>query len=204
VQRTASAAILERLVEAAVVEEAGDRVVLTEEFQAEYERQTTTGDRGVRSAHTSENGGDAATVGSYEAALDAFEVDLDADERAAAAESLADIAETSSEIVTVEGEDLAALLERTRYVLVLVYKDGCEPCQRVRAKLDRLDEAGTIPDDVVIARVLGTECQRLLWDEYDVVGAPTLLFAREGGIEMRLTGNVHVEQLRSDIRRLYA
>lgn len=206
-QPTASVAILQRLVEADVLETSGDNVVLTEAFQSACEEQTVPveGDGPVVHSEGAEAAeSDTERVERYEAALGTFGVDLDDEERAVAAESLATIGEMSGETVTVQGEDLDALFESARNVLVLVYKEGCDPCERVRSKLTTLDADGLIPGDVVIAEVLGTECQRLLWEEYDVMGAPTVLFAREGHIEMRLTGDVHTEQLRSDIQRLYA
>jgi len=200
-QETASETVLEALVDADVLVETGDGIALTDEFHSRYERQEVTG---TGPSVDPERVQDEERVRGYVRALRTFDVDLTDEAVVAAAVSLDNLTADADDIVSVRGEALPALLDTVDHVIVLVSKDGCEACDTVRSKLDGLVEDGVVPADVVIAEVHGPECKRLLWENYDVVGAPTLLFGQSGGVELRLTGDPHVEQLRSDVQRVYA
>lgn len=197
-QQSPSEALLGTLLTSGVLEETDGSIGLTEEFRSQYEKQEP------ERVGTDFEGDSERRVAGYARALRAIGVPLDEPEIDAAARSLASLARDDGPFVRVPGERLPEFLETHRRALVLVTKAGCTPCEKVRAKLDELVAAGTVPDDVVLVDVPGAEAQRLLWEEFDVVGAPTLLFYRRGRIEMRLTGNPHTEQLRSDVQRVYA
>jgi hypothetical protein len=201
VQQTASQAILQTLTKADVLRETDEGIGLTARIRSQYEPCEPTAYDGPSIVGTNE--ADERRVRGFARALQACDVPLADEELVAAAVSLAERTAEDSEIVSVRGEDLAALIE-TEDVLAFVSKKGCDPCDRVRMKLETLLADGVLPDDVVVAEVPGADWQRLLYEEYDVVGAPTLLFGIDGHVEMRLTGDPHVEQLHSDVQRVYA
>lgn len=212
-QETASATILKKLVSAGVIEERGETIALKEDFQAQVEskRDTSqhsgppvseiidpevTDDEHIRQLRT------------YTSALNMFNLELTDRETIAAASSiLKTINESTTEDdnvgVTVDSERFSALVEAGEDVLALICKTDCEPCDRVRSKIKRVNDGGELPPGVIMIEVPGPENKYHLHDEFDVVGAPTLLFCQNGRVEMRLTGDTHIEQIRSDVNRVY-
>lgn len=204
-QQSTPKAILQRLIESDVLEETTEGIGLTDTFRSRYESHSTAEpERGADATGPDEAGTDAPDVAGYERALKTTGIALGEGELTVAARSLAMIDANDGEFVSVEGSALPEFLRAHERVLVLVTKADCDPCVSVRAKVEGLAEDGVVPEDVVLADVPGAESRELLWEEYEVVGAPTLLFYRHGCIEMRITGDPHLEQLRNDIERVYA
>lgn len=203
-QQSPSEAILKTLLESDVLERTPDGISLTAAFRSQYETHKVPEES--LPSHADEGGPQtqARRVEGYEQALREMNVPLSDTELEAAAESLTTIATEDGEIVTVEGAALPGFLDTHDQVVVLITKADCPPCETVRSKLETLVTEGVVPEDVVLAEVPGADAQRLLWEEYDVVGAPTLLLCRHGRVEIRLTGDSHLEQLRSDMKRVYA
>jgi hypothetical protein len=102
------------------------------------------------------------------------------------------------------GDELPGFLETSGAAIVLVSKPDCEPCDRIRTKVETLVDDGTIPADLPLVEVSGPEHPQFLREEYDVVGAPTLLLCKHGRVDLRLVGSKHIKQIRSDVERTYS
>lgn len=202
-QQSPSEAILETLTDSGVLEVTADGISLTQAFRSEYESHVPPDDNPVSADTESTLKQTKYRVEGYEKALRTMDVSFDAGEIEVAARSLAMIGTDDSEMVRIEGPTLPDFLETHDRVVVLVTKADCTPCEEVQSKLTTIVTEEIIPEDVILVEVPGADAQRLLWEEYDVVGAPTLLFYRHGQVEMRLTGNPHLQQLRSDITRVF-
>lgn len=152
-----------------------------------------------------------STVVGYVKSLQDFGVDVELGERelVIAGLTLARAAEESSNddsadpFLTLNGEELVEFVEGNESGLVLVVKQDCDPCKAIREKINTLIQEGTIPEELPLIETPGPENRDLLMEEYDVVGAPTLLFCKGGRVEMRLVGDKHLNQLKSDISRVY-
>jgi thiol-disulfide isomerase/thioredoxin len=213
VQETASTTVLKTLVSAGVIEENGETIALSKDFQAQVEDERVTKQY---SGPPVDEVVDPETIDeeykrqlrTYVGALGTFDLDLTDRETVAAASGILQTVDGPATgdndlSVTVDGERFSTLVETGEDVLALIYKEDCEPCERVRSKLQRVEDEGDLPSDVVVVEIPGPENKYHLHDEFDVVGAPTLLFCQNGRVEMRLTGDVHLKQIRSDVNRLY-
>lgn len=99
----------------------------------------------------------------------------------------------------VRGERLSTLLQLTAVAVVYVWQDDCEPCQLVRETFeDEID----IPTDVAPLAVYGPSWAELLYEEFDVAGAPTTLFVLNGEVDSRLNGPHHTESYEGEIETL--
>jgi len=212
VQQTSSNELLQTLTEAGVIQEDGDTVELSEEFR---DRMAEGADidsyRGA--SIESINGIDEADEQYRQrlrrviATLQTFELTVRERELVAAAISLTELTRDSSGkdnwLVTTSGQEFSDLVASGENVLALIFKNECDPCDRVRTKLETLHEESKLPPELIVVAVPGPDHRHLLHDEFDVIGAPTLLFCQNGRVEMRLTGDVHREQIRSDVKRIY-
>jgi len=150
-------------------------------------------------------------VAGYVNSLQDFGVDVELGERELVIAGLAlarvdeDLSGGSSEdpFLTLDGKELVDFLEGNAYGLVLVVKQDCDPCETIREKLSTLLHGDIIPETLPLIEISGPENRDLLMEEYDVVGAPTLLFCKGGRVEMRLVGDKHINQLKSDISKVY-
>lgn len=85
----------------------------------------------------------------------------------------------------VAGQQLDPLLALNEKAIVYVWRDNCDPCEPIREDLETLLDD---PDDIALLSVYGPDCPRYLQENYDVVAAPTVLFAVRGEIDSRLQG----------------
>lgn len=100
--------------------------------------------------------------------------------------------------LAVRGERLQTFLQFGQPTLIYVWREDCEPCDVVRDELDDLS-----PDeDIARFAVYGPANAALLYEEYDVSGAPTLLFARQGRVTSRLLGSQHGVAIEAELSRL--
>lgn len=86
--------------------------------------------------------------------------------------------------------------------LVYIWRHDCDPCDTVRSDLETLlpDVANT--DELMLLSVYGPEEPRLLHEEFDVSGGPTLLFISDGKVKARLTGAPYRDVLRNELQDL--
>lgn len=213
-QEKASETVLQGLVSAGVLEERDGVVALTNQFEQRIKNKTLSEQYSGPPIDfvVDPEAVDAEykrRLRAYVETLQTFELDLTGREIVAAASSILEtvdgsVAEGDDLSVTVDGEEFSTLVEVEENVLALIYKNSCDPCDRVRSKLKTIEDKGKLPPGIVVVEIPGPENKHLLHDHFDVVGAPTLLFCQSGRVEMRLTGDVHLKQIQSDVNRLYA
>jgi len=103
--------------------------------------------------------------------------------------------------LSVEGQDLIRLARSQDRAIIYAWRSECEPCQTVRSDLDNLfgDDP---PGDLLLLAVYGPGCSRILDQEFDVKGAPTLLFTLDGQVDARIVGAPSIQALKSEIQAL--
>lgn len=105
-----------------------------------------------------------------------------------------------SAFLPVDGEDLERLVGLYDRCVVYAWREDCPPCDTIRADLDDLFPGP--PGDMLLLSVYGPDCPRLLDREFDVVGAPTLLFTFYGQVDSRLVGAPTKDGIRAEIETL--
>ena len=83
--------------------------------------------------------------------------------------------------------------------LVYVWLEDCPPCDTVRADLETLFSE---PRGVMAFAVYGPAYSEFLLEEYEVNAGPTLLFMRDGHVDIRLYGAQPRETLESELETL--
>lgn len=87
----------------------------------------------------------------------------------------------------VHGDRLPALVRLQRAAVVYVWREDCDPCDLVREDLEEIFDDRP-PEDLMLYAVYGPEWAEELHDAFDVGGAPTTLFVRDGEVDARLLG----------------
>lgn len=98
----------------------------------------------------------------------------------------------------VRGERLQTFLRFGQPSVVYVWREDCEPCALVSAELEEISPE----DDIALFAVYGPGNASLLYENYNVTGAPTLLFVADGGVNTRLFGAQHRVAIESELSRL--
>ena len=103
--------------------------------------------------------------------------------------------------LSVEGQDLIRLARAQDRAIIYAWRHDCEPCETVRSDLDNLfgDDP---PGDLLLLAVYGPGCARILDQEFDVKGAPTLLFTLDGQVDARIVGAPSIQALKSEVQAL--
>jgi thiol-disulfide isomerase/thioredoxin len=83
-------------------------------------------------------------------------------------------------------DHLVALRDSLQKALIYIWRENCDPCETMKGHLE--SEFGNQADDVVLLSAYGPEDPEQLHEEYDIRGAPTLLFVRNGNVDARLLG----------------
>lgn len=101
--------------------------------------------------------------------------------------------------VAVTGDQLKSLIRTSKRAIVYVWRDDCPPCEVTSEDLsDLFPEA---PNDFALLAVFGPDYPDVM-DEYDVVGAPTILFVLDGTIDVRLQGPQYREVIENEVATL--
>lgn len=100
----------------------------------------------------------------------------------------------------VHGDRLPTLLRLGHPTVVYVWREECPPCDTMREELDGL--LADDHEDIARLAVYGPAAATLLYEEYDVVGAPTLLFVVGGGVDARLQGAQYREAIEAEVELL--
>jgi len=100
----------------------------------------------------------------------------------------------------VRGEQLPTLLELTRRAVVYVWQEDCEPCDVVRETFEEILDGP--PEDIALFAVYGPDWAELLYEEFDVAGAPTTLFVLGGEVDSRLNGPHYSESYEGELETL--
>lgn len=110
---------------------------------------------------------------------------------------------SNSLFTRISGTNIEQFLDFSEECIVFVSKDDCDPCDKVRERISSLVEQDLIPEQVMLAEVFGPDYQEVLYDNFDVIGAPTVLFCTEQRIELRLLGDTSADRLRDTVMDLY-
>lgn len=142
---------------------------------------------------------------SYLQALRDYELDLLDEEYLILSYALVLLAKEGSDspFTRISGTNIEQFLDFSEECIIFVSKDDCDPCDRVRERIISLVEQDLIPEQVMLAEVFGPDYQEVLYDNFDVIGAPTVLFCTEQRIELRLLGDTTADRLRETVADLY-
>lgn len=86
----------------------------------------------------------------------------------------------------IHGERLPFIVGCYGAVVVYAWREDCPPCDIMKATFEAVFDPA--PDDLLLVSVYGPDCPRLLDERFDVVGAPTTLFVRDGAVDSRFVG----------------
>lgn len=101
--------------------------------------------------------------------------------------------------VQVTGARLRTLVKVYERTIVYAWGHDCPPCDVVREDLEEfLDEP---MEGIPLLAVCGEGCAELLYETFELRGAPTLLFTIDGRVDLRLEGAQHKEVLESELDR---
>lgn len=100
----------------------------------------------------------------------------------------------------VHGEQLPTLLQLTDRAILYVWQEDCEPCDIVRETFEALFEGGI--DDIALFAVYGPEWAELLYEQFDVSGAPAALFVLDGDVDSRLYGAHYPEAYEGEVEKI--
>jgi len=142
---------------------------------------------------------------SYHQALRDYDLDLSDEEYLILSYALVLLAKeaSNSPFTRISGTNIEEFLDFSEECIIFVSKDDCDPCDRVRERISSLVEQDLIPEQVMLAEVFGPDYQEVLYDTFDVIGAPTVLFCTEQQIELRLLGDTTADRLRETVADLY-
>jgi thiol-disulfide isomerase/thioredoxin len=213
--------LLARLVEHDVVDDSGDVPVLSESFRERvdaYETDLALQDDGAELAQAVRDEASELQVPNRGSTFDAEDVPYLA-ELLALTDRLAD-AETALQVfptldlftedpppvdgtpeffVQVTGSRLRTLVKVYERTVIYAWGHDCPPCETVREDLeDFLDEP---MEGIPMLAVCGEGCAELLYEAFDLKGAPTLLFTIDGRVDLRLEGAHHKDVLEAELDR---
>jgi hypothetical protein len=101
----------------------------------------------------------------------------------------------------VRGDQLPLVLTLTPRAVIYVWRDDCDPCDTMRDEFEAIfGRSGD--DELGLYAVEGPEAPELLYERYEVVGAPTTLFVVDGEVDCRLTGAHYRSVIDSEIETL--
>jgi len=104
---------------------------------------------------------------------------------------------TPEAFLPVSGEKLQSCLKLFSPAIVYVWREDCDPCDLVRDDFDRLLSESL--SDIALFSVYGPDNAVLLSELYDVEGGPTVLFVRNGEVDVRLVGAHSTATLENEI-----
>ncbi|MEF8881810.1 MAG: thioredoxin family protein [Halapricum sp.] len=90
--------------------------------------------------------------------------------------------------IPIAGDEIDDFIDAHSGSVLYFWRENCDPCDFVRDHLETLSEDGKLADYGTGA-VYGPEHSRLIYEEYDVYTAPTVLFCEQGSVHSRLIGS---------------
>lgn len=85
-------------------------------------------------------------------------------------------------------------------LLIYVWREDCEPCEKVEEELESHERSAN--SDISLFSVYGPGYASYLYDEYEVVGAPTILFLSGSKVNTRLLGATSSKSIKQEIEYL--
>lgn len=198
--------VYSELIRVDIITETDDGVGITDDYSERW-RQLAT--RCKSTVDQGQSTSSAPVFADHERALQSYDLDLTDEEIKAAASALTRVidsqpnSEEAEPLLPIDADDLDRFIQSGHSALVLVSKKECSPCERMRLNLEGLIIENSIPENVVVAELNEPDDPARLVKRYDIAGAPTLLFVRDGRIDMRHTGESHHKQIITDIDRVY-
>ncbi len=101
--------------------------------------------------------------------------------------------------VQVSGPRLRTLAKLYERCIIYAWGYDCPPCETVRGDFDELlDEP---MEGIPLFAVCGEDCYKMLYDEFNMRGAPTVVFILEGKNDLRLEGPSAKEVLERELEK---
>lgn len=212
--------LLQRLVETDVVDDSGARPVLSDAFYERVESYETdlSLHEGTELAQAVRDESPELQIPNQGSTFDSDDVPYLA-ELLALCDRLAD-AETALQVlptldlfgddpppvdgtpeffIQVTGTRLRTLVKLYERTILYAWGHDCPPCETVREDIDDFFEEPM--EGVPLLAVCGEGCAELLYDEFRLKGAPTLLFMINGSVDLRLEGAQHKDVLEAELER---
>ena len=101
--------------------------------------------------------------------------------------------------LSLSAEEIDPFLNRHDAAILYFWRDDCDPCEAAKADLETALERTDVPESVGFAAVYGPDHVDVLREEYDVAGAPTMLFCIGDRIESRFVGNPGLEAIETEL-----
>ena len=102
--------------------------------------------------------------------------------------------------IPISGQKVPFIEQFFKKAIVYFWRYDCDPCDLVR---DDFNELLEVPDDeIAYFSVFGPNASELLYEEYDVGGAPTTLFFLNGRVDVRLVGASYPNVLEKEVNYL--
>lgn len=89
--------------------------------------------------------------------------------------------------LAVRGSRVKLYIDLLSKAIVYVWQEDCEPCDDAEQALEKIST--DIPQDIIPFAVHGPSWADELNEAYDVFGAPTVVFVRNGRVDSRLVGH---------------
>jgi thiol-disulfide isomerase/thioredoxin len=102
--------------------------------------------------------------------------------------------------IPIRYEEIRPFVEQFPATALYFWREDCDPCDLVRDDLEVLVDEGGFPEWMGRAAMYGTDCAAELSAEFDVGGAPTLLFWVGDSIDCRFVGTKARETLAREIQ----
>ena len=100
----------------------------------------------------------------------------------------------------VTGKDLPVLINAYQRAIVYVWRQDCDPCDLVKEDFENIFNPPT--NELGLLAVYGPDSAEFLRNRYDIAGAPTTLFVRDGKVETRLIGAHYRGVFEAEIEKL--
>jgi thiol-disulfide isomerase/thioredoxin len=99
----------------------------------------------------------------------------------------------------VSGRNIEPFTSLLPAAVIYCWREDCPPCDTVRDNFETLLEKDAIPNHVGLGAVYGPDFAELLLEDFEVSGAPTVLFFKDGRVDSRYVGPRSVDQLQVEI-----
>jgi len=104
---------------------------------------------------------------------------------------------TPEGFLSIGGDQLELALACFDRTVLFVWRDDCPTCDSMAAEIEALLD-GREPT-VPLLSLFGPDATTVLRERYDVFGAPTTLFVRDGEVESRILGSRHKEAIAGEL-----
>ena len=213
--------LLTRLVENDVVNDSGEVPLLSESFREradEYEADLALQEDGAELAQAVRDEASDLQVPNRGSTFDSDDVpylaellaltDLLADTETALqvlptldlfTENPPPVDGTPEFFVQVTGSRLRTLAKVYERTVIYAWGHDCPPCETVHGDLEEFFDEPM--EGIPMLAVCGEGCAELLYETFDLKGAPTLLLTIDGNVDLRLEGAHHKEVLEAELDR---